>query len=494
MNVLFVCHIDSRPPLGVMYLSASLRRAGHRTAVANLAINEVKRALHDHHFDAIAFSYPSCFAAQAAGVARAVRREFPGLILAGGPHPTFHPRKVMEEPAFDAVCVAEAEAALPEALTAHAEGKGLTGLANFVTRNGAEVVEGLLRPLADDLDALPFPDRDLFRGRLTFGEHVQPFLFSRGCPYQCTYCFEPVYRKMHRGKGQIVRRRSVENVIEELMQVKRERDLRLCLFYDDTFNVDPAWVERFCIAYERQVKIPFYCKVRADGLSKDTVRSLSGAGCKLIFMGIEHGSEDVRRRLLNRKVKNTTLVDAARLIRGHGIKLVTYNIAGVPFTDAASDLETLDVNLACNPDATMVMFMQPYAGTPMRDMAVNAGMWSAADDRRLEAAGLGLYAEPVLRYPDARTRRRVQNVRDLFGITLAVPAMRPLLPWLAELPAHPLYGRMGELWYIYCHLKVLYPGMASFGDLLRGSIRARFPRTAPGVELLEPWSRPIAAE
>jgi radical SAM superfamily enzyme YgiQ (UPF0313 family) len=315
---------------------------------------------------------------------------------------------------------------------------------------------------------------------------VQPFLFTRGCAYSCTYCFEPVFRRLHGNKGPAVRRRSVAHAIEELVRVRVERDVRLNVIYDDTFNLDRGWLAEFCRAYADQVRLPFCCKVRPDLLDRDCARALALAGCRLIFMGIEVGSEEIRAQLLNRRILNEDLRRAASLVHEHGMKLVTYNIVGLPRTSWQDDLETLDLNLACRPDSTMVMYLQPYAGTAIHDTAVREGLWRKEDDNRLESAGKDLYRKSMLRYANEGERRRVHNVRDLFGLTLAWPRLRRLVPLMARLPAGGIYSRLGSLWYIYCYHRVLYPGIAAPRRLVREAILQRFPGLRPFERLLLP--------
>jgi anaerobic magnesium-protoporphyrin IX monomethyl ester cyclase len=486
MKVLFVCHIDSRPSMAVMYLSAVLRREGHHTAVAHLSLPLVVRALERERFDVIALSYPSCFAARAAALCRQLRRRFGGPILAGGPHPTYRPESVLGETAIDAVCLGEGEQSLVEGLAAIAAGRSLGDVPGWWARRDGAIVRAPLRPPCPALDDLPFPDRDILRPHLTFGDRVQPFLFTRGCTFSCTYCFEPVFRRLFHGLGPAVRRRSVESAIEELLQVRRTRDVRLNMIYDDTFNLDRAWLRAFCRLYAQKVRVPFSCKVRADVLDEDSVRALASAGCVLVFLGVESGDDAIRRRLLGRSESNQSLLQASEWIHRHAMKLVTYNMAAIPGTSWRDDLRTLDLNLTCKPDMTMVMYLQPYAGTPIHRAAVRLKMWGPADDERLERSGLELYHHSPLHFPGARERRRVENLRSLFGIALALPALRRWIPFLLELPLDRLYAQLCTLWYLRGHFRVLYPGMASPYQLLRAALRERFPALRPFSGLFGP--------
>ncbi len=478
MNVLFVLPINARPSMGVMLLSAVLRQAGHRTAAVDLALPLVQRALARRRVDVVALSYPTTFAAAACAVARAIRPRFAGLILAGGPHATLHAGRVAGEAAIDGVCAGEGEEALLAALEAHARGLPLAGLPGWWARSGGAIVRGPRLPPWLDLDRLPFADRDLLLPHPVFGDRVQPFAFSRGCPFRCTYCLEPAFRRLHGPGVPAVRRRSVGSAMAELLRVKQERDVRLNLLYDDTLNADRPWLLAFCEAYREQVALPFHCKVRPDLLDRESARALAGAGCRIVFMGVESGNPAVREHVLGRAVDDEAMIRAARLVRQQGMKLVTYNLAGIPGTSWRDDLMTLDLNRACRPDATMVLLLQPYAGTPMHATAVRAGMWRAEDDARLERAGHGVNERSLLRWADRGERRRVHNLRSLFGLTLALPGLRPLIPWLVALPAGPLYARLGGLWFFRAYHRVLYPTLAHLPVLAARALAARLPGRA----------------
>jgi hypothetical protein len=219
--------------------------------------------------------------------------------------------------------------------------------------------------------------------------------------------------------------------------------------------------------------------VRPDLLDEESVRALARAGCVLVFLGIESGDEGVRKQLLGRSASDGSLRQASDWIHRHAMKLVTYNMVAVPGTSFKDDLRTLDLNIACKPDMTMVMYLQPYAGTRIHETAVRLGVWGAADDERLERSGRELYHRSLLRFPVARDRRRVENLRSLFGIALALPGLRRWIPLLVELPLGDLYARLCAAWYLRCHFRVLYRGMASPYQLLRAALRERFPALRP---------------
>ena len=82
------------------------------------------------------------------------------------------------------------------------------------------------------------------------------FISGRGCPYQCTYCFNHKYNQMYKGKGNIIRHKSVDYFLEEILQVKKEYPLEGIIFEDDIFIIDKGWLEEFAIKYSKKIGLP----------------------------------------------------------------------------------------------------------------------------------------------------------------------------------------------------------------------------------------------
>ena len=107
----------------------------------------------------------------------------------------------------------------------------------------------------EDLDSLPFPDRALVyeRDPIAARSKIKHFLTGRGCPYNCTYCFNHALSEIYRGKGQRFRQRSVDNVIEEVRWVRDHYPLEFVVFVDDTFVLSHEWLAEFAEKYPRQI-------------------------------------------------------------------------------------------------------------------------------------------------------------------------------------------------------------------------------------------------
>ena len=112
---------------------------------------------------------------------------------------------------------------------------------------------------------------------------------------------------MYRGKGKVLRRRSVDNVMEELRPLK-EQGYKFIRFMDDLFILSDEWVREFSEKYRRQIGLPFSCLVRANYVTAEIMACLKDAGCFKVAMGVEAGDDYVRNEILKRSMAREEIV------------------------------------------------------------------------------------------------------------------------------------------------------------------------------------------
>ncbi len=230
--------------------------------------------------------------------------QLPGVLsIFGGPHPTFFPEMIHAE-GVDAICLGEGEYAVLDLLNALQHGSPIDMIPNWWVKRGDEVVRNPLRPLLtpEQLDALPFADRALL-----YAAHppsrtnkIRPFITGRGCPYDCSFCFNKAYSELYGGTGRRTRRRSVDNVIREIKEVRENNDLAFIIFMDDTFILNRQWLTEFAARYRAEIGLPFWCQVRANLVEDDLIRMFKEMGCVSVSFGLEAGNDRMRNVILNR--------------------------------------------------------------------------------------------------------------------------------------------------------------------------------------------------
>jgi hypothetical protein len=231
-------------------------------------------------------------------------------------------------------------------------------------------------------------------------------------------------RRLYPSRAASVRRRSVDHVLEEIRRVKATGTLRTVMFVDDLCFSDGAWTESFIERYPRAIGLPFVADVRAEMVTRDLVRGLRRVGCHSLRFGVESGSPRVREQILGRRVTDERLVRAAALCHEVGIRVLTFNMVGVPGERLDDALATVDLNVAMGADFPRFALFQPYPGTPLGDRVL-------AD---LGAHGLERFGETYFAHapteavdPEADALRTLQK---LAWYAVRIPSLRRALPFV----------------------------------------------------------------
>ena len=291
----------------------------------------------------------------AARITKEVKERLAALVVWGGVHPTLAPEDCAA--VADAVCVGEGEGAMLELAEALRDGRDFSGIRNLWSRQGDQIIRNPLRPLQQDLDALPFPvlgdegkflieDDQLLRcdpylGPPNTGEYY--LSASRGCPYRCDYCCNSAFHRIYQGAGPYVRKRSPEHVLLELERAKRELKLHYVGFMDEVFSLDKSWTLAICQGYRDRIGLPFKCEVHPQTLDEELVAGMKAAGLTYAVVGVQSGSERTRRELYHRMMSNAEILEAARLL--HHYQVIPYFdfILDNPYETAQDLAESLDL-------------------------------------------------------------------------------------------------------------------------------------------------------
>ncbi|MEW5946405.1 MAG: radical SAM protein [bacterium] len=433
--------------IGTMMLSAVLKMAGHESEVT--IANRGKRLagrIAARGADLVGFHCVAGSERWIAGVLGGLSRRPP--VVLGGPHPTFVPELISGLPA-DYLIRGEGEGALADLMGLLREPQSVrTAVPNLCTLENGNLRVNPLRPLIDPLDSLPFQDPALyFRMPFMrrFASEYYPTITSRGCPFNCTFCFNDRFRELYRVKGRQVRRRSPGHVAEEIERAKRDYGITRIVFEDDAFGADARWLEEFAEAHLRGAALPFTCQTTASLLNEKTAPLLARMKCRAVRFGIETADERNRREILGKNVTNRDIVRAAGLLRKSGIMLQTYNMLGAPGEGVPHAMETLRLNRAIRSDFAWSSFFHPYPGTRIYEKHCAAG---------------GV-PPPVKKHdsffvPDTpvRRNRRLVNLGFLFQAATATRAPDALVGFLAALPLTALYKFVFKVFYALALRKI----------------------------------------
>lgn len=468
MNILFLTGDYLTQPLGIAYLSAALGRAGHDSEVAALGdMPRQHKLLKDFKPDILCLSLVTGQHDLFFRAARQIKKEHPHIhVFAGGPHPTFYPECIHED-GVDAICRGEGDRALPAMVQALKGGGRLPGgLPNWWIKNpDGSVSTGDVDPLIDDLDSLPYPDRDIFDRALGDMKRVTSYVMtSRGCPYRCSYCFNHAYNKLYKGKGLPCRRRSVANVIKEIALLRKRYPLQIVVFQDDTFNLSTPWLEEFTEQYPREISIPFHCHLRADLLNEATAALLKRAGCLSVKLGLESAEEPVRNGILNRSMSLEQFEHACMLLHKNKIRFATENILAIPGSTLDDDLSTYEVNRRVRPQHSFATLMQVYPLTDIAAYAVKQGFVDAPPEEFPRT----FYDDSSIHIGNKEERGRLRALFAL-GVSFGLPAS--IIRALLKYRLRSLYECLDRLWKGYCLRFRIYPYRQSPADFIRETLQ-----------------------
>ncbi|MBI3986702.1 MAG: B12-binding domain-containing radical SAM protein [Lentisphaerae bacterium] len=312
-------------------------------------------------------------------LAAELKRQAPGLpLILGGKGVISAPDLFLLAPAFELLCLFEGERVAHELTARLRERQPIDTIpGTWARQHRGPIVKNAGQPAEEDLDALGMPDYTIF-GETVFKAY-QCFAFSRGCPYDCSYCANAAIRRLGGAALARVRRKSVAHALEEIRHVSRLYRADFLAFDDETFLADKAWTRDFLEQYRRTVRLPFHCQTRPETLTAEMAHRLADAGCRALNIGIESGNDRIRSKLLNRKLSRKKICDAFTLAHQAGLQPVSFNILGLPSETFDAFLDTIDLNAEARPANTQLSTFYPYPGTPLGDECRKQG-WVRGDN------------------------------------------------------------------------------------------------------------------
>lgn len=453
MNILWIVDTFSIiEPMGTLQLSAILKARGHQNFICAIDDGDVFKKIENFRINAIACSFMSTEAGNFNALVHEIRKRYPKLIIiAGGPHPTYYPQIIDKWP-LDAVVVGEGDLVITPLLEGLYDSGDIRPLSNIHTKQFKNP-QGML---VENLDTLPFSDRELVKDLEPFKYiPMKSFFATRGCPYSCSYCFNSAFNKMHKDKGEVLRRRSVENLIQELEAVKKSYPMDFVRFGDDTFVMKyDAWVEEFCDKYPKRVGVPFYFLIHPNLAQEDLIKNLKKAGCHSIMLGVESGNENVRRKVLDRYVADATIKKAFDLYHKYDIKVFSNTILGLPETTLANDLESLEFTLDCKPYYSGFTVFTPFPGTALGEYSRQKGYVKGTDDFA-ESFPISMQSGSILNTVTDEQRRIHHNILALAPVANLFPITRKLITKkLIFMKPNVIFDLLGFVVRNYCNMNV----------------------------------------
>jgi anaerobic magnesium-protoporphyrin IX monomethyl ester cyclase len=353
------------PPLGIAYLAATLREAGHDVQVLDctfLSRDEALVRARAAQAEVVGISCMVTMEEDCLGLARALRGSC-RLLVAGGPLPTCRPEAFVR--LFDAVVRGEGEQTMLALLSAYEAGAALSEVPGVMCRRGPDAARcAPPRQFAHDLDRIPFPARDLLPngqyiefGRKAYGSSISTVMSTRGCPYRCEFCSNVVF-------GDSYRERSPGNVVDEIEEVLALGYERIS-FADDVFTLNRRRVLEICAEIGRRgLRFQWECLGRVDAFDVEMAGAMKSAGCFRIFFGIESGNDDILR-LMDKRITTAQAAGAVRVAHEAGLEVGAFFIVCYPGETDDTVLETLRFATSLPLDYLGLTMPYPLPGTAL---------------------------------------------------------------------------------------------------------------------------------
>ncbi len=371
-------------PLSCVYLGTVLEKAGYRVEILDERItktfaDDVAEAIRDEKPVLVGVS--SMTGLQIRGgleAAEAVRRVDPSVpIVWGGVHPTLCPDSTLKDEFCDFVVLGEGEITLIELADRLRSGRDVTDVQGIGYKEEGELRFTPSRPMIEDLDVIPPPDYGLldmehyFTTAPSTGQRQLQIVTSRGCPYDCEFCYNLKFNERR------FRYFSAERVLSDIEAVVTRYGVRAIFIEDDYFFGHPGRVEQICdLLLERDLGLLIQVPCRIDYLHKRSpqmIDKLYRAGFKELWIGIESGSEGRLKEIMKRNTLDQVR-EVNQLLSGSDVYVKYGFMAGFPNEEQKETLETVDFMFelhANNSNAGLapVAIYTPYPGTTLFDKA-----------------------------------------------------------------------------------------------------------------------------
>lgn len=296
---------------------------------------------------------------QAKLVTKFLRQHFETPVIWGGYDPTVNPEACLGH--CDYACIGEGDQAILDIAACIDEGKSFDHVGNLSYLRNGETVANKKVPLENTLDDLPWRDNDpegkwfIEDSRIEENHKelndresiIYNTMSARGCPYKCSYCCEATLKDIYTGE-KFLRRRSPENVVAELVQVKKRFGVKVIHFDDEIFAMDLKWLEVFAIYYKVKVNLPFVAYIYPTRNIEAILSVMKRAGLFYCCLGLESGSERMNKGVFDRVYNREQFLKTGEVLKKLDIKFYTDVITYSPYEEEEDLRRTLDVLIDLN--------------------------------------------------------------------------------------------------------------------------------------------------
>jgi anaerobic magnesium-protoporphyrin IX monomethyl ester cyclase len=368
------------PPVGLLYIASYLRERDPKgvevkvldTVLHDLSDQQIEDYLRREAPDVVGTQVLTFTLLDSLAVTQLAKKVNPRVVtVLGGRHCDIYPAETAALPGVDFVVTGEGEetfSKLIEHLDNPAELEKMPGL---TFRSGEHLISNPSRMITD-LDALPYPARDLtaygdYRFLLAKRSLFTTLITSRGCPYGCSFCDEG--HKMFRAV-------SAPRVVDEIMDCKRRFGIDQFFIFDSTFTVDRRRVLDICeMLVQRRANVTFDVRSRVNLIDDGVLTALKAAGCIRIQYGVESGNDAVLKAI-NKNILVQQVREVIRQTRKYGFEILCDFMIGLPGETRKEAEDTIRLALELPIDYAQFAITLPYPNTGMYELGIRKGIFN----------------------------------------------------------------------------------------------------------------------
>jgi radical SAM superfamily enzyme YgiQ (UPF0313 family) len=360
-----------------LYLAAYLREnSNHKVSIIDAHLSkttyeQLEQQIREKNPDIVGIQCTTFTLKDTLLTAKLVKKINKGIhVNIGGPHVLIYPKETLSFPEVDSLTIGEGEVTFTELVDCLEQKRDLKTVKGIMFKKDGEFITNEPRGFVENLDDLSFPARDLlpiknYYSGISKSKFLTTFLSSRGCPYNCLFCFT---------KGRKFRERSPRNVIDELEECIK-MGITEFEFFDDTFTINPKRVIDICdLIIKENLKINWAIRARINTVDLEMLKKLKQAGCIRINYGVEAGTQEILN-LIRKGITLEQTREVFRLTRKVGITALAYFMIGHPTETKEQILETIKFAKSLKPDYCSFGIAIPYPDTDMYRMGFEKGIY-----------------------------------------------------------------------------------------------------------------------
>ena len=383
--------IPPLPPLDMMTLSAIAKKQAYETKFKDYSLK--KENVHDFIRDVLSYkpdyivlNIASTVLERDLSVLKPLKDAYENVVvIVKGAIFNFKSAEILQKyKEIDIALKGDIEESFEEII----QKKDLKEIKGIIYQKNNEIITTPQREVKPDLNFLPIPDRDLIDNNFYTRPDTQKpqtiIRVSKGCPNNCFFCLATPLN------GAKVRYRSTDSIIKEIEECMTRYKIFDFIFWSDIFNLDNNWVKDLCNKItDKKLKIRFSTNTRADTPDFQTLKLMKKAGCTLVSIGIESGSQEMLDKM-GKKITLEQVENAVDMAHKAGLQTYAYYVLGLPWETKETIEETFSFAKRLN-----THYASFYTATAL----IGTRYWDYVQKNRL---GEVSYDKPYI-YPSVRS-------------------------------------------------------------------------------------------